>query len=84
MNTVSFVRDVASDIARPTAAPVDTGRRSEERLFRVLLWIAFPLCLVGTAVTRAMPWTGGDGPKQSLVAEAAGNARSAIAIALNS
>lgn len=84
MNTASFVRDAARDITPPSATPADTGRRDEERLFRLLLWIAFPLCLVGAAVTRAMPWTGGDGPKQSVIAEAAGNARSAIAIALNS
>ena len=84
MNTASFVRDAASDITRPAAAPVDTGRRDEERLFRLLLWIAFPLCLAGAAVTRAMPWNGSEGPRQSLIAEAAGNARSAIAIALNS
>ena len=86
MNTATIAREVpTAELSAPFEAP-RAIRRKDERLFRLLMCVSLPLCLVGATVTRLLPWLDSredTGPRGSILAEAVSSARSAIAIALN-
>jgi hypothetical protein len=90
MNTAMIAHDHHETQPRPARSRTDstqTVRRSDERLFRVLLWVSFPMCLLGVILTRIFPGLRsteqGDTACASVFSEAVSSARSAIAIALN-
>jgi hypothetical protein len=72
------MRTQAHDAPAVASAPV--MRRRDERLFLLVLMLCFPLFLVG-AIASHLAGAGAERPRGSVFADAAENARAAIATA---
>jgi ABC-type transport system involved in cytochrome c biogenesis permease component len=67
-------------VAHAVAEAVPVARRRDERLFLLVLMLCFPLFLVGTIASH-LASAGAEKQRGSVFAEAAANARAAIATA---